>query len=130
MVQNALTRTLVAAGILLALAGPASAASPDLVLSQVYGGGGNAGAPLPHDFIEDLKRGTAAVDVTGWSVQYASATGTTWTPTNLAGSVAPGHYLRVREAAGSGGTSDLPPPDASGSIAMSATSGKARLVAA
>ena len=29
-----------------------SAVSPDLVISQVYGGGGNGGAPYTHDFIE------------------------------------------------------------------------------
>jgi predicted extracellular nuclease len=113
---------------LLPAAAPAGAASPDLVISQVYGGGGNSGATLRNDFVEVFNRGSAPVDVTGWSVQYASAAGTTWTPTNLSGTVQPGHYLLVREAAGTGGTVDLPTPDASGSIAMSATSGKVRLV--
>lgn len=28
------------------------AISPDVVISQVYGGGGNSGAPFTHDFIE------------------------------------------------------------------------------
>jgi len=114
----------------LALAGPADAASPDLVVSQAYGGGGNAGATLRNDFIEVFNRGTTTVDVGGWSVQYASAGGTTWQSTALTGSVAPGRYLLVREAAGTGGTVDLPAADASGSIAMSATAGKVRIVTA
>jgi hypothetical protein len=33
----------------LAISRPAGI-SPDLVISQVYGGGGNSGAPLTHDF--------------------------------------------------------------------------------
>ena len=47
-----------------------------VVISQVYGGGGNTGATLTHDFIELYNRGTAAVDISDWSLQYASATGT------------------------------------------------------
>jgi hypothetical protein len=62
--------------IALALAPPAGAASPDLVISQVYGGGGNSGAPLPADFIEIFNRGTESVPLGGKSLQYTSATGT------------------------------------------------------
>ncbi len=48
----------------------------------------------------------------------------------LSGAVpAGGHYL-VQEAAGAGGTTPLPTPDATGSIAMSATAGKVALVTA
>src|SRR6266545_4300063 len=52
------------------------AVSPDVVISQVYGGGGNAGAPYTHDFVELFNRGSATVSLAGWSVQYTSATGT------------------------------------------------------
>ncbi|HEY9484382.1 MAG TPA: lamin tail domain-containing protein, partial [Micromonosporaceae bacterium] len=114
----------------LALAAPASAASPDVDISQVYGGGGNAGATLTNDYIELFNRGTAAVDLTGWSVQYASAAGTSWQVTRLSGSIAPGGDYLVQESAGTGGTTALPTPDASGSIAMSAASGKVALVTA
>src|SRR5262245_4880264 len=58
------------------MAGLLSAVSPDLVISQVYGGGGNAGALYTHDFIELFNRGTTAVSLSGMSLQYASATGT------------------------------------------------------
>jgi len=111
----------------LTAAHPASAASPDVVISQVYGGGGNSGATFTHDFVELHNRGTAAVTVTGWSVQYASASGTTWQVTPLTGTIAPGGHYLVQEAAGTGGTTPLPTPDATGTIAMSATNGKVAL---
>src|SRR5919198_3566012 len=50
--------------------------SVSLVVSQAYGGGGNTGAPWRNDFIEVFNPTAAGVDVTGWSVQYASASGT------------------------------------------------------
>jgi predicted extracellular nuclease len=110
------------------LAAPASAASPDIVVSQVYGGGGNAGATLRNDFIELYNRGNEPVSVNGWSVQYASAAGTFSASTPLTGTIRPGNHYLVQEAAGSGGTQDLPTPNATGAIAMSATSGKVRVV--
>src|SRR5918992_840214 len=90
----------------------AAPASPDIVISQVYGGGGNAGATLRNDFIELFNRGTTAVNVNGWSVQYASSAGSTWNPTDISGMIEPGQYFLVQEAAGTGGTQDLPTPDA------------------
>ncbi|HJQ71636.1 MAG TPA: lamin tail domain-containing protein [Blastocatellia bacterium] len=99
-----------------------------IVVSQVYGGGGNAGATFTHDFIELFNRSSSAVVVTGWTVQYASAAGTTWQTTPLSGLIAPGGYILVQEAAGAGGTTPLPTPDATGSIAMAATAGKVALV--
>ncbi|PKL93187.1 MAG: hypothetical protein CVV20_04940, partial [Gemmatimonadetes bacterium HGW-Gemmatimonadetes-1] len=77
-------------------------ASPSgVVISQVYGGGGNSGATLTNDFIELHNAGTAAVSLDGWSVQYASSAGTTWSRTNLTGSIAPGGYYLVQQAQGS-----------------------------
>ncbi|HKX29797.1 MAG TPA: lamin tail domain-containing protein [Blastocatellia bacterium] len=103
--------------------------SPGLVISQVYGGGGNSGATYTHDFIELFNRGTAPIDVSGWSVQYASATGATWQVTALSNiTIQPGQYYLVQEAQGAGGTSPLPAPDAIGTIAMAAGAGKVALV--
>lgn len=99
-----------------------------VVVSQVYGGGGNSGATLKNDFVELFNRGSSAVNVTGWSVQYGAATGSTWQVTNLSGVIQPGQYYLVQEAQGTGGTVNLPPPDAVGTIAMSATAGKVALV--
>ncbi len=105
------------------------ALSSGVVISQVYGGGGNAGAPFKNDFIELFNRGTSPVNLSGWSVQYASATGTSWSVTNLTNvTLAPGQYYLVQEAAGAGAVPSLPAPDVTGTIPMSATAGKVALV--
>jgi predicted extracellular nuclease len=115
-------------GGLLSGAGPAYAVSPDIVISQVYGGGGNTGAPYTNDFVELYNRGTSPVSVSGWTVQYASASGSTWSKTALSGTISPGRYYLVQEAAGAGAGAALPAPDATGTIALSATSAKVALV--
>ncbi|MFE7563277.1 lamin tail domain-containing protein [Kitasatospora sp. NPDC057500] len=116
-------------GALTALpAGTAHAVSPDIVISQVYGGGGNSGAPFTNDFIELYNRGTTPVPVTGWTVQYASAAGSSWSRTTLSGTIAPGKYYLVQQAAGAGSGAALPTPDATGTIALGANAGKVALV--
>ena len=88
-----------------------SSASAQVVISQVYGGGGNSGAPVKSDFIELHNNGSTTVTVPagGWSVQYTSSAGTTWTnQTNIpAGTSIPaGGYLLIREAQGAGAQAD------------------------
>jgi hypothetical protein len=101
-----------------------------VVISQVYGGGGNSGATYTNDFIELLNTGTTDVSLNGWSVQYASATGTSWQVTNLTSPVLmPGQYYLIQQAQGTGGTIPLPTPDAIGIIPLAAASGKVALVA-
>jgi DNA/RNA endonuclease G (NUC1) len=117
-------------------AAPRPAAGPNgqaigVVISQVYGGGGNAGATYRNDFIELYNAGTEAVTLGGYSVQYASSTGTTWAVTPLAGTIAPGGYYLVQQAAGANtSAAPLPTPNATGTIAMSATNAKVALVSA
>src|SRR5258706_4048171 len=106
----------------------AAGVSADIVISQVYGGGGNAGATFKNDFIELLKLGPSTVNVSGWSVQYASSTGTTWFKTDLSGWIQPGRYYLVQEAPGAGGTTNLPTPHAIGTIAMALGAGKVVLL--
>ena len=113
----------IALALLLALPAPCQ-----VVISQIYGGGGNAGSILTHDFVELFNRGGEPVDLNGWSIQYAGATGATWQVTALAGRIEPGRYYLVRQAPGAGGSVALPEPDAAGQIAMSATAGKVALV--
>ena len=104
-------------------------ASSQVVISQVYGGGGNSGATFKNDFIELFNRGASSVNLSGWSVQYASSTGTSWAKTDLTNvTLAPGQYYLIQEAPGAGGTTNLPTPDATGVIAMSATAAKIALV--
>lgn len=107
------------------------ALSTDIVISQVYGGGGNTGAPYRNDYIELFNRGTTTVSLNGMSVQYASATGAGNFGSNpitlLSGSLAPGQYYLIQQSGGATG-SPLPPPDATGTVNMSATAGKVALV--
>ncbi len=110
--------------LFLALSGALRA---QIVISQIYGGGGNTGATLRQDFIEIFNRGTQAQALDGWSIQYASATGTTFQSTPLTGTIAPGQYYLIQQAAGAGGSQNLPSPDATGAIAMSGTAGKVAL---
>ncbi|MEO8286778.1 MAG: S-layer homology domain-containing protein [Chloroflexota bacterium] len=109
---------------------PDRAASTSLVISQVYGGGGNSGALYKNDFIELFNPTLAPVVFANWSVQYASAGGSTWQVSVLTGTITlqPGQYYLIREANGNAGTLDLPTPDSLGSIPMSGTAGKVALV--
>ena len=107
----------------------ATAASTTLTISQVYGGGGNSGATLTNDYIEIFNLGTTPVSLEGYSVQYASSSGNFTQKTDLTNSTLnPGQYYLVQQAQGNGGTTPLPTPDVSGSIAMSSSNGKVALV--
>nr|WP_240643845.1 ExeM/NucH family extracellular endonuclease [Antribacter gilvus] len=102
-----------------------------VIIDEVYGGGGNSGAAFAQDFIELYNTTDQPVSLDGWSVQYASATGT-WangSQTNLTGTIpAHGSFL-VGQATGSNTTLPaLPTPDATGTIAMSGSGAKVALV--
>ena len=102
----------------------AHSASPDLVVSQVYAGGGNAGATFTHDFVELFNRGSSAVDVSGWTIQYASASGTSWQATPLSGTIQPGRYYLVQLASAAAVGAPLPAPDATGTTNLANSGGK------
>ncbi|MEV0973065.1 lamin tail domain-containing protein [Microtetraspora glauca] len=118
----------VPASVAVLTAVPAAAASAAVVISQVYGGGGNVGATYRNDFIELYNASADPVDVDGWSVQYASAMGTSWQVTRLKGVIGPGRHYLVQEAAGTGGTVDLPDVNVFGTIPMAGANGKVALV--
>ena len=104
--------------------------SNTVVISQIYGGGGNTGASYLNDYIVLHNISNAPVVVTGWSLQYASATGTTtWSVANLpAGSISAGSYYLVKMQSGGAVGTALPTEDASATtINMSATAGKVAL---
>jgi predicted extracellular nuclease len=125
-----------AAALLGALSAPATVtvASADagskVVISQVYGGGGNGGATYKNDFIELFNRSDVPVSIGGWSVQYASTTGSSWQKTAIPAGVVlqPGQYYLVQESAGTGGTAALPSPDTVGTLALQGVTGKVALV--
>ncbi|MGB8509205.1 MAG: lamin tail domain-containing protein, partial [Pyrinomonadaceae bacterium] len=111
---------------------PPLAPSTSVVISQVYGGAGcgTAGcSTYKNDYIELFNLGAAPVSINGWSVQYAAATGTAWQVTALPNvTLQPGQYHLVAESFGANGVNNLPTPDTTGTIAMSATAAKVALV--
>jgi predicted extracellular nuclease len=121
-------RLTVLAAMIAGLSAPALAAPGDVVISQVYGGGGNSGATYKNDYIELFNRSATPVDLSTWSVQYAATKGESWALTKLSGTIQPGQYYLVQEAAGTGGSVDLPKADASGSLAMAGGAGKVALL--
>ena len=110
-----------------------------LVISQMYGGGGNTGAPFTYDFLELFNPTSSSIDLTGYSIQYVSATGTAWNAVALpSATIAPGHYYLIQAAAGTTVTGvNLPvTPDftitgngsAGNPLNFSATAGKIAIV--
>ncbi|WP_052353748.1 DUF4350 domain-containing protein [Neobacillus jeddahensis] len=118
------------------LAVPAKAASiGNVVISEVYGGGGNSGATYKNDFIELYNPTDADISLDGWSVQYASKSGnfsanpSASNSTPITGVIKAHGYYLIQEKVGNNGTVDLPNPDiATGGIAMAAGDGKVALV--
>ncbi|QOY90010.1 lamin tail domain-containing protein [Paludibaculum fermentans] len=121
------------ASSLLLLSFLAASAHAQVVISQVYGGGGNSGAPLNSDYVELFNPGSSTVPLDGLSLQYTSATGTgnfgatSGQITLLSGSLNAGQYFLVKMSSGTTGA-DLPAPDLTGTINLSATGGKVALV--
>src|ERR1051326_3244049 len=70
------------------------------VISEVYGGGGNAGAYYKNDFVELYNPTSFPVTMTHWSVQYqsASGTGSTWQKTVFSGTIPAHQFFLVQEA--------------------------------
>ncbi len=87
------------------------AASTTVVILEAYGGGNNSGATYQKDYFVLYNYSSSSVNLSGWSFQQASATGSTWQKKDLTGSIgAFGYYL----IEGSGGTANgisIPSPD-------------------
>src|SRR5260370_6130492 len=106
----------------------AHGATSNVVISQIFAGGVTAGAPCPNDFVELFNRGTAPVDLGGWTIQYASAASISWQTTALAGSIGAGRYYLVQLASTASVGSALPAADATGTTNLANTGGKVALV--
>lgn len=108
-----------------------SISKAQVVINEVYGGGGNTGATYTHDFVELYNKGTVAVDLTGWILRYTSVGATATWPgstsnsyTVLSGTIPANGYFLIQMAKGSGGTVALPTPDLVGATAMSGSGGR------
>lgn len=117
-----------------------------IVINEVYGGGGNSGATLKNDFVELINRGSSPVTLNGAYIQYASTTGAFGASGNVTNplnnklalpsiTLNPGQKYLIQMAAGNGGTQNLPTPDFAPTgnsfpdqpLALSATGGKVAL---
>ncbi|MEJ5998940.1 ExeM/NucH family extracellular endonuclease [Corynebacterium sp. H130] len=106
----------------------ATPAGDNLVISEAYGGGGNAGAPLANDFVELYNPTDAPIDLSGYSIEYYSAKGGSGGTTKLTGTIPAKGYFLIQMAAGSNPATALPTPDAVGTLAMGGTNGSVKLV--
>lgn len=107
-----------------------AAGSTTIVISQLYGAGGNAGAAYLNDYVELYNRSSSPISLAGWSLQYASATGSSWSKLNLpvTGTIpAKGYYLVQLASSGANGAAVPGPDTSSTAINMSATAGKLAL---
>ncbi|MBO9578848.1 MAG: ExeM/NucH family extracellular endonuclease, partial [Microbacteriaceae bacterium] len=104
---------------------------PSVVINEVYGGGGNAGAAYERDFVELYNTTDAPISLAGWTLQYGAANTTAISATGnrhvLTGTIPAHSTWLVAEALG--GTvyptyPHLPAPDETGSLAMGGTTGK------
>jgi uncharacterized repeat protein (TIGR02543 family) len=98
-------------------------------IKQVYSWGGFLGAPFNQDFVELFNPSLAAVDMTGWSLQYASAANAysykfQFPPTLIP---AGGHLLVSFGAAGANGA-PLPAADLAAVQGLGSVDGKVALV--
>jgi hypothetical protein len=117
-----------ALALLLAAASARGSGSGSLVVREVYAAGGNSGAAYANDYVELFNRGASPVAVDGWTLQYASAAGTSWQSTALGGTIpAGGRYLVQLASGGTNGTT-LPSADATGTSNLAVTGGKIALV--
>ncbi|MDQ3373580.1 MAG: lamin tail domain-containing protein, partial [Acidobacteriota bacterium] len=106
-------------------------AATHVVISQVYGGGGNSGAAYTNDYVELYNPTGAAVSLTGWTLQYASATGSGWDGSKqpLGGSIGAGEYYLVGLGTSNSSIgSPLPTANVSGELNLSGSAGKIGLV--
>ncbi len=111
-----------------AMMNTAVASDSGVVISQVYGGNGST---FNRDYVEIFNASNAPVSISGWSIQYSSATGTGLFSANgvtaLNGTLQAGQYYLVGLNTVAAGAA-LPSVDANGTTNLSGTNGKLVLV--
>ncbi|MEH0147203.1 ExeM/NucH family extracellular endonuclease [Corynebacterium sp. Q4381] len=104
-----------AAGTVSVVAPSASAAvdGTNVVINEVYGGGGNSGSVYSNDFVELYNPTDAPIDITGWQIEQYSANGGKGGrhPHVLNGTIQPKSFFLVQGWAGNNATGELPAPD-------------------
>ncbi|HEU5215296.1 MAG TPA: lamin tail domain-containing protein [Gaiellaceae bacterium] len=117
-----------ALALTLAAASARGSGAGNVVVAELFAAGGNSGAAYANDYVELFNRGSGAVAIDGWTLQYASAASTSWQTTPLSGTIpAGGRYLVQLASGGANGTA-LPAPDATGTSNLAVTGGKVAVV--
>ncbi len=99
-----------------------------IVIAEIYGGGGGTGAVYKYDYIVLYNPTSSTIDLSNWSVQYASATSSSWAVTPLTGSIPSQGYFLIQEKAGTRGAELPSTPAVIGSISIAISAGKVALV--
>lgn len=86
----------------------APAASAQVVIAEIYGGGGNTGAPYKEDYVVLFNNGDVPVDLSSYSIQYAAVNGTTFSKQNLTGSIAARDFYYILLSTGGNGNANVP----------------------
>ena len=97
------------------VAAPTASATPagdNVVINEVYGGGGNSGSVYSNDFVELYNPTDHDIDVTGWVLDQQSTAGKSGSTTTLNGAVPAGGYYLIKGKAGANNTGDLPDAEA------------------
>ena len=90
----------------------AAFSNAQIVISEIYGGGGNSGSTLKNDYVILKNIGSAQASLNGATLQYAPAAATFTQYHTLPNiTLNPGQTYLIQEATGGGGTTNLPTPD-------------------
>jgi hypothetical protein len=101
----------------------------NMVIDEIFGGGGNNGAPYNRDFVILKNMGSQVEDLSGWSLQYASAAGNFNSITALSGWINPGDMVHVCYYTGANGNPLPFSCDFTSSTNLAAVNGKLALSA-
>ncbi|MBI4822092.1 MAG: lamin tail domain-containing protein [Deltaproteobacteria bacterium] len=107
-------------------------AGDGVVISAVYGGGGNTGATFRNDFIELFNRSNVAVSLDGLSLQYGSAAGNFGSSSGnillfASGILVPPGGAHLALLSGGANGAAVPAGDTVGTLDLAQTSGKVAL---
>ena len=120
-----------AAGTVSVVAPTANAAvdGSNVVINEVYGGGGNAGGKFNNDFVELYNPTDAEIDISGWKLNQKAANGNTGNTVKLSGKVpAKGFFLIQGDSQDNEKSQDLPKADLVGSFNFGAKAAIAELI--
>lgn len=90
----------------------------NVVISEVYGGGGESSAPYKYDYIELYNNSDSVIELNGWYVHYGASTTDLNFKTSLSGRILPRSFYLIKELGTGTNGLELPLSDISGSITM------------